>query len=211
MPRLLSAGQHAILVETTSAADTVGLADKLRSRPPANMLDFLPAEATVMVFAREGADLAALRSEVMALCRDTAPPVLSSGTDDDTVVVPVHYDGQDLERVAHLTGLSVADFIARHTEELWECTFVGFAPGFSYLGPTSGWALSVPRREQSRPSVPPGSVAVAGRYSAVYPRSSPGGWQLVGRTELPMWNVQHDPPALIQPGRHVRFVDADAS
>lgn len=209
-PRLLTAGRSSILVETGSTADTFGLVDQLRSHPPSGMVDFLPAEATVMVFARPGADLSVLRSDIARLCR-TPTFVLDCDSPDDIVDLPVHYDGEDLEQVAHIMGLSVNEVIGRHTGELWRCAYIGFAPGFSYLSPTSGSTLSIPRREQSRSSVPSGAVALAGCYSAVYPRSSPGGWQIIGRTDVQMWNIDNDPPSLVQPGRRVRFVDVDAS
>jgi KipI family sensor histidine kinase inhibitor len=86
--------------------------------------------------------------------------------------------------------------------------FGGFAPGFAYL--TGGDSrLRVPRRSEPRTTVPAGSVALAGEYSAVYPRSSPGGWQLIGRTDAAIWDLEHDPPALLRPGTWVRFVELE--
>ncbi|TSD40401.1 allophanate hydrolase subunit 1 [Rhodococcus sp. KBS0724] len=209
-PRLLTAGKSSILVETDSPTETLGLVEQLRRCPPSGMIDFLPAETTVMIFARPDADMSALRSEIGRLSL-TSTSILEHAQSDDVVIVPVHYDGEDLAELAHITGLSVRDIIARHTDELWRCSFIGFAPGFSYLSPTSATPWTIPRREQARPSVPPGSVALASRYCAVYPRSSPGGWQLIGRTDMQMWDIDNDPPALVQPGRVVRFVDADKS
>ncbi|WP_243740435.1 allophanate hydrolase subunit 1 [Streptomyces sp. 8K308] len=122
----------------------------------------------------------------------------------DTLTVPVRYDGPDLAEVAALTGLSAAEVVARHTAPLYTVAFAGFAPGFGYLTGTDP-VLHVPRRAEPRTAVPAGSVAVAGGYTGVYPRSSPGGWRLLGTTDAPLWDTDRDPPALLVPGRTVRF------
>ena len=112
----------------------------------------------------------------------------------------MHYDGPDLEEVCALTGLSRAELVAAHTGTPWRAAFVGFAPGFAYL--TGGdERLQVPRRTEPRTSVPPGSVGLAGGYSAVYPRASPGGWQLIGHTDVAVWDVDREPPALLPRAR----------
>jgi KipI family sensor histidine kinase inhibitor len=108
--------------------------------------------------------------------------------------------------VARLTGLSVQEVIAAHTGAEWRVAFCGFAPGFAYLS----WGdprLAVPRRSQPRTSVPAGSVALAGEFSAIYPRSSPGGWQLIGHTDTVVFDISREPPALLQPDVTVRFAD----
>ncbi|PZE34754.1 allophanate hydrolase subunit 1 [Curtobacterium sp. MCPF17_031] len=125
------------------------------------------------------------------------------------VVVPVTYDGVDLEAVSTLTGMTRDDLVAWHTGQVWTSAFCGFAPGFSYLTGTAP-SLDVPRRDASRTAVPSGAVALAGEFSAVYPRTSPGGWQLIGRTEVPMWSLDRTPPALAPAGVRLRFVDAQA-
>jgi KipI family sensor histidine kinase inhibitor len=112
--------------------------------------------------------------------------------------------------VAELSGLSVEDVITAHTGTDWRVAFCGFAPGFAYLG----WGdsrLSVPRRREPRTSVPTGSVALAGEFSAIYPRSSPGGWQLIGHTETVVFDIAREPPALLQPGAAVRFVEVSGA
>jgi len=125
----------------------------------------------------------------------------------DAVEILVHYDGPDLDEVCELTGLTRAEVVAAHTQTPWRVAFAGFSPGFAYLfGGDS--RLQVPRRNEPRTSVPAGSVGLAGEFSAVYPRSSPGGWQLLGHTEAILWDVGHQPPALLQPGSLVQFVDA---
>lgn len=117
----------------------------------------------------------------------------------------MRYDGPDLDEVAELTGLSPSEVVAAHTGCVWQAGFVGFAPGFAYL--TGGDPrLVVSRRAEPRTCVPAGSVALADEFSAVYPRASPGGWQLIGRTDAVLFDVDRDPPALVPPGARVRFV-----
>jgi len=118
----------------------------------------------------------------------------------------VTYDGEDLADVARLLDCSVAEVVARHTGEEWTVAFCGFAPGFGYLTSPGTW--DVPRRESPRTKVPTGSVGLAGEFSGVYPRESPGGWQLIGRTSVRIFDQERDPAALFHPGRRVRFVDA---
>jgi KipI family sensor histidine kinase inhibitor len=122
----------------------------------------------------------------------------------ETVVIPVTYDGRDLESVAALSGMTVDEVIARHTGSDFVVGWLGFAPGFAYLTGLDP-ALHLPRMEVPRTSVSPGSVAIAGPYSAVYPSPSPGGWRLLGHTDLRVWDVTADPPALLPPGTRVRF------
>ena len=133
------------------------------------------------------------------------------GAHDDPIVIGVTYDGPDLDAVAEFAGLDVDAVIDAHRETTWRVAFMGFAPGFGYLVPSRSGSgpldalRSVPRRAESRTSVPPGSVAVAAGYSAVYPRSSPGGWHLLGRSDIALWDVNATPPAILAPGRLVRF------
>ncbi|MFT4136470.1 5-oxoprolinase/urea amidolyase family protein [Microbacterium sp.] len=143
--------------------------------------------------ARAGrAALAALRPDA----RDAAPGPL--------VTIDTVYDGDDLAEVAALTGLGVDGVIRTHTATQWHVAFVGFAPGFAYLRSPDA-TLHVPRRATPRVRVPAGAVALAGDYSAVYPRASPGGWQLVGHTAMPLWEPSEDPPLRLQAGDRVRF------
>lgn len=139
----------------------------------------------------------------------------------DALVIDVDYSGADLAEVARILGWSVAEVIAWHSGCRWRVAFCGFSPGFGYLVPESaaggaaggGGAagdgaagrLRVPRRQSPRTSVPAGSVALADEFSAVYPRQSPGGWQLIGQTDAVLWDASRDSPALLTPGREVRF------
>jgi KipI family sensor histidine kinase inhibitor len=134
-------------------------------------------------------------------------PGPETATDDERHVIQVRYDGEDLHAVAHLTGLAVAEVVAAHTGTPWRVAFCGFAPGFSYLvgGDPN---LRVPRRDEARVRVPAGSVAIAGEFSSIYPRASPGGWQLLGHTDAVLWDAAADPPAVLRPGAVVEFRDA---
>ena len=122
----------------------------------------------------------------------------------------MRYDGPDLDEVGRLTGLGTTGVVAAHTGTAWMVAFGGFAPGFAYLTGGDG-RLRVPRRDRPRPSVPAGAVGLAGEFSGVYPRASPGGWQLLGTTDAVLWAVDRDPPALLSPGTTVRFVDVGPS
>jgi KipI family sensor histidine kinase inhibitor len=120
------------------------------------------------------------------------------------VTIPVTYDGEDLSTVADLLGESIEAVVRRHRETAWTSRFCGFAPGFAYL---AGWDLRVPRLATPRTKVPPGSVALADGWCGIYPVPSPGGWQLIGRTDVRLWDPDRDQPALLAPGTPVRFVE----
>ncbi len=128
------------------------------------------------------------------------------------VEIRVHYagsDGPDLLDVAERTGLTPEQVVEAHGAVDYTCFFLGFSPGFSYLGVLPP-ELELSRRDEPRKRVPAGSVAIAGRQTAVYPSATPGGWHLIGRTEAELWDVQREPPALLAPGDRVRFVPIDA-
>ncbi|MFC0314427.1 allophanate hydrolase subunit 1 [Gordonia phosphorivorans] len=218
--RELPAGDDAVVLDFSSAADPTApgrAAQALRSAADRGMLrisDAVPTASSVLVQAEPGTGLDVLA--VRRVLRDLPPP----GPDNDAatvtaLIVPVTYDGADLDELAALVGRTADDVVAAHTAIEWRVQFMGFAPGFGYLvpaaGPESARSLftGLRRREQSRPAVPAGAVAAAAGYSAVYPRISPGGWFLLGRTDLDMWNVDATPPALLSAGRTVRFECAD--
>jgi KipI family sensor histidine kinase inhibitor len=145
-------------------------------------------------------------SQLRDLVERTEPADDLAALDAPEIEVPVVYDGADLDDVARLLGLDRDAVVAAHTGTPWTAAFGGFAPGFSYL--TGGDPrLHVPRRDTPRTRVPAGAVGLAGEFSGVYPRSSPGGWQLIGRTDLPMWDSTRQPAALLLPGTVVRFVE----
>jgi biotin-dependent carboxylase-like uncharacterized protein len=129
---------------------------------------------------------------------------VTAHADGKLVVIEAVYDGEDLAEVGRLTGLGPDGVVAAHTGQVWTVAFGGFAPGFGYMV-GENQSLEVPRRSSPRTAVPAGSVALAGNYSAVYPRKSPGGWQLIGRTTARMWDLSREQPALAAPGDRVQF------
>lgn len=209
--RLLEMGDSAILVETGGIDDVLALApaldDLVRSGDSelAAVTDVVPAARTVLLVADHAADLARIAVRVWRVAAD-----LDRGPGrwpEHVVEIPVRYDGPDLDEVASLTRLDVQEVVAAHTSTPWRVGFGGFAPGFAYLV-GGDRRLTVPRRSSPRTSVPAGAVGLAGEFSGVYPRSSPGGWQLIGTTDVVLWDERRDPPALLQPGMGVRFVAA---
>lgn len=200
--RLLPAGGSALLAETGSLARALALLDLLQADLPEGVTGLIPAAQSVLVqFDPLRLSMADLAARLRRL--DLTPGPAQTGRD---IQIPVHYDGEDLTEVAALLGLSVADLIARHEAAVFTVAFTGFAPGFAYLQ-CSDPGLQVPRRQSPRVRIPAGAVAMAGEFGGVYPSDSPGGWQLLGRTPLPMWDLTRPQPALLAPGDRVRFAD----
>ena len=193
------AGDRAILVECTSWREALRLTRELLRQPFRGQEEVIQGEVSVLVaFADdESAREAQSRLREQGTTELAAEPVRE-------VRVDVVYDGPDLDAVGELTGLG-RDGVARlHAQTSWTAAFAGFAPGFAYLMAPHD-QLRVARRTEPRTRVPAGSVALGGTYSAVYPRESPGGWHLIGRSPTVMWDVNNDPPATLQPGDQVRF------
>jgi KipI family sensor histidine kinase inhibitor len=165
--------------------------------------ELVPGERTLLVLARTAAGLDAL----LPMLRGLKPATTSSAPSTE-LVVPVTYDGPDLDEVATAWGVDAESVVRRHLQASWTVAFTGFSPGFGYLRTSADWQV-VPRRESPRTRVPAGSVALAGRYAGIYPRESPGGWQLIGRTQVELFDPDRDPPALLWPGRSVRFHEVD--
>jgi KipI family sensor histidine kinase inhibitor len=206
--RLLPYGDRGLLVELADTAAVVAVADLVRAHPQAAELvaDVVPGARTVLVVARPGVPsgrLVDVAPDEWAVAEAVLQPVRQVRRDDPTTI-PVVYDGPDLAEVAALTGMSEREVVAAHTGMPWRVAFGGFAPGFAYLVGGDP-RLRVPRRDEPRTSVPAGSVGLAGEFSGVYPRASPGGWQLIGRTDLPLWDLDSDPPALLTAGATVVF------
>jgi KipI family sensor histidine kinase inhibitor len=191
-------GDLALLVEVD---DPAGVARTLREAPPAGVVEVVPAAATVLVVHTAGTDVRRLA----AVLADVAPT--AARDDDREVEIPVRYDGDDLADVAAACGTTVDDVVRRHAAASYTVAFCGFAPGFAYLRGLDP-SLVVPRLATPRVRVPAGSVAIADTWSAVYPRESPGGWRLLGRTDAALWDLGRPAPALLSPGTRVRFVDA---
>ncbi|MCA1221045.1 5-oxoprolinase subunit B family protein [Streptomyces sp. 8L] len=204
--RAVRVGDHALLLELGGSEETAALHAELLRRRAAGALpavgEIVPAERTVLVDglaepARFAADVAGWRLAPA----DTA--------DSASVDLPVRYDGPDLADVAGMWGVSPKEAALLHAGTSFRVAFCGFSPGFGYLtGLDERYAVR--RRATPRTSVPAGSVAVAGPYTGVYPRSSPGGWQLIGTTDAVLWDPEREPPALLAPGTRVRFVAVDA-
>ena len=201
--RLLPSGSTALLVELDGLDDVLALYAALADSPPEGVVDVVPAARTVLLVTDPARTTLAA---VAAAVRTVTPGPAAQGS-GDTVELPVHYDGADLADAAELLGLTPGRLVERHTGAPWTVAFCGFAPGFGYLVQPGGqW--DVPRRATPRTKVPPGSVALAGEFSGVYPRESPGGWQLIGRTDVAVFDLGRDPAALLRPGTRVRFVAA---
>ena len=203
--RVVPCGPGAVLVEGAGSVEALSLAAHLRRHLVGTadvpqvvaqvVAEVVPAARTVLV---EGVEPARLERAL-----DSWDPA-GGGAAGPLVEVPVVYDGDDLEVVARLWDCPVREVVERHTSLELVSAFCGFAPGFAYLaGLPEDW--SVPRLEAPRARVPAGAVAVAGTWSAVYPTASPGGWRLLGRTELVLWDARRDPPALLAPGTRVVF------
>lgn len=204
-PDVRPAGRSAVLATFDSLDDVIAFHAGLAAAEVPGLTEVVSGARTLLIrFDPDRTDAGRLRA-VLAGVSPVHPD--TSAADHAPLVVPVTYDGADLDSVAARTGTTRDGLVAWHTGQVWTSAFCGFAPGFSYLTGTSP-SLDVPRRTASRTVVPSGAVALAGEFSAVYPRSSPGGWQLIGRTVVAMWSLDRDPPALAPAGTRIRFVDA---
>lgn len=201
-------GDTGVLVEVDDVAQALALHAALRAAPPPGLVDLVPAARSVLVRVAPGTDLRVVAAAVHAV-RVAAPGAVAADDAAPVVEIPVVYDGEDLDEVARLTGLTTGEVVGVHTGQVWTVAFAGFAPGFGYLA-GADLRLTVPRLRVPRTSVPAGAVALAGEFSGVYPRASPGGWQLIGRTDHEMWCPDRDPPAVLTPGVRVRFVERAA-
>ena len=208
-PGLVPLGDSAVLVTLGSSIDREvsrlvhALAHAVSSAGLRGVIDVVPAYASIAVHydpllvdeSEVSARLLELASSDLADARAPSRPV---------VTIPVRYDGPDLSSVAEACGLAVPDVVARHSGVEYFVYMMGFAPGFAYLGDLDP-ALHLPRRASPRTRVPRGSVAIAGGQTAVYPHDTPGGWHLIGTTDLAMFDHERDPPSLLRAGDRVRF------
>jgi KipI family sensor histidine kinase inhibitor len=193
-------GPRAVLIEDLGA-DPAAWAAGLRGMSLPGVAEVVPAAETVLVACADAGALAQVRERITTV-RATDPARQGSAA---PIEIPVRYDGEDLEFVASSTGFDVEDIVALHSEGEYVVAFCGFAPGFGYLRGLDP-RLHLPRRATPRTRVPAGSVAIAAEFTAVYPRPSPGGWLLLGTTDSVMFDPDRSPPALLEPGAHVRFV-----
>lgn len=199
--RLRPVGRQGVLAEVPDLSTVHRLVAAVRASG-LPVVDVVPGYRTVLVTTASTADLAVVRQALPGLDLPAASAVSAR-----LVEVPVVYDGEDLASVAALTGLSEAEVVRRHTAPDYVVAFLGFAPGFPYLVGLDP-RLHVPRRSSPRTSVPAGSVGLAGPQTGVYPQATPGGWRLIGRTSVALFDVTRDPPALLAAGDRLRFVAA---
>jgi KipI family sensor histidine kinase inhibitor len=204
--RFLPVNLNSLIVELEDLDETLALYSSLEASPIEGLEEAVPAARTILIrYRRDVLGAAELAGNLRA--RTLGP---SSDAPDGAIEIPVRYDGDDLQEVAEIIGISPNEVVGRHTASEYKVAFTGFAPGFAYLvgGDPS---LNVPRRRSPRTRIPAGAVGLAGQFSGVYPQASPGGWQIIGTTNVPMWDISRTPPALLQPGMRVRFIDSDVS
>lgn len=203
--RLLPSGDSGLLIECDDLTEVGRLHAAVRDRPPEGLIDLVPAARTLLlVLDPEITSPGAARRAVGAL---EFGEVSATGPEVEVVEIGVRYDGEDLAQVGSLLGCPPREVVQQHTEGTWRVAFCGFAPGFGYLTPEDREPWSIPRRDNPRARVPAGAVGLAGEFTGLYPRESPGGWQLIGRTRTTLFDLHRDPPALLSPGTRVRFVE----
>ena len=202
--RISAYGESSLLVELDDLESVHRAYASLRQEQLPGVVDLVPAARSVLVLFEADTDPApvvrALRNTQSTGRTSTAGPL---------VTIPTVYDGEDLEEVAALAGLTVAEVVSLHCEQEYLAAFAGFVPGFAYLTGLDP-RLRLPRLPSPRVQVPAGSVAIADEFTAVYPRPSPGGWRLLGRTDVELFDVRRDPPALLAPTTRIRFCPVPA-
>ncbi len=202
--RLLPYGERALLLSCADFDDTQAVRAALAAERWPEIEEVVVGAETLLLRLRS-----ALSSRRRHQLEHLAPPAVDP-TASDPITIEVDYSGEDLAEVAERLDMSSEDVVAAHSEQTWTVAFCGFAPGFAYLHGQNE-RLTVPRRETPRTQVPSGAVGLADRWSGIYPRSGPGGWQLIGTTSATLWDLHRDPPALLQPGATVRFVPSTSS
>ena len=204
--RFLPVNLSAFMVELQSLEQTMALTDSLNNMPIAGIEEITPAARTILV--RYNPVITSVNGLVSEISlRDVSKVELKASK---LVTIPVDYSGEDIAEVARYLGITIDEVIRRHTENEYQVAFSGFAPGFGYMV-SKGAQLNVPRRSSPRVRIPAGSVALAGEFSSVYPQASPGGWQLIGTTDIAVWNIDREEPALLQAGYRVNFIDKTRS
>ncbi len=199
---VLDYGDQALMVQCGSTAEVLAWANALRGAAWPGVIDIVAAARTVLVKLDGPRCQGVIRQRLRKLRVDVNEVARADRGAD--VVIDVVYDGPDLAEVASHTGLTTAQVINAHTATPWRVGFAGSVPGFAYLVDGDP-RLRVPRRSDPRTSVPAGSVGLAGEFSAIYPRRSPGGWQLIGHTDAVLWDIERPDPALLTQGMWVQF------
>jgi KipI family sensor histidine kinase inhibitor len=213
--RICRLGEQLLLVELGTTIDdgvnrrVLALAAWVRKQHWPGVLDVVPAFASLGLHLATSADDRAIED---ALGEWIATPAAPAEEENGQLVeIPVRYggvDGPDIDPVAAVSGLTRREVVDRHAARTYRVFMLGFLPGFAYLG-TLDQAIAVPRRPTPRTRVASGSVGLAGAQTGIYPRESPGGWQIIGRTDVRLFDPRHDPPALLAPGDRVRFVPVE--
>jgi len=212
-------GEHALLLELPTNAAVHATAHAARNRFGDQLVEVVPGHQTLLVVWDEGLeDAVALMSNLKALASDASAfkldiSAIGKEPPPPVVVIPARYDGADLDAVAARLALSREAVVGLHSGAAYTVAFMGFAPGFPYLiagkdARDVAALLELGRLDTPRTEVPAGSVAVAAGYCGIYPHNSPGGWNLLGRTDLVLFDAERDPPALLAPGTPVRFEPA---
>ncbi|SDP83137.1 5-oxoprolinase subunit PxpB [Lentzea jiangxiensis] len=189
-------GTDALLVEVDSLTEVAAVRAALHGLD--GIEELVPAARTVLV----KGDLHGIRAALKTVDLTRVP-----ATHPREITIPVTYDGPDLDLVAETAGTTADEVVELHTAATYEVAFCGFAPGFGYLTGLPE-VLRQPRLDSPRTKVPQGSVGIAGEFTAAYPRATPGGWRLIGRTGITLFDPRSETPALLQPGDQVRFVVA---
>ncbi|MCW2799595.1 MAG: hypothetical protein JWQ70_1067 [Aeromicrobium sp.] len=202
-PRFLPCGPTAVMIEVADTDAAAQLAAHLRRAHLSGVIDLVPAARTVLVTCASAGQLASVRGSVSGF--EPGVGIERSGV---LVEVPTVYDGDDLDSVAESIGASVSELIELHSTTVYDAAFCGFVPGFAYLTGLPP-VLRLPRRLNPRARVPGGSVAIGADFTGVYPTASPGGWHLLGRATVAMWDSSRARPSFIEPGDTVRFVPVD--
>jgi KipI family sensor histidine kinase inhibitor len=202
--RFLPAGPTAVLIEVDDLDEVFSLTAEIdrhrRNGWGPAIVDVVPGATTVLVDGVTDPDRV-----VHEIAGWSLPP--ANGAFTGTVKVLCRYDGPDLGDVARVWGVTEAEAVEVHSSLRHRVAFCGFSPGFAYIAGL-GERWQVPRRPSPRPAVPTGSVALGGMFTGIYPRCSPAGWQVIGHTDVALWDPGRDPPALLAPGAAVRFVAA---
>ncbi|MFZ1164901.1 5-oxoprolinase subunit B family protein [Mycobacterium sp.] len=198
---VLDYGDQALLLQFDSTAEVLAWTGALSDATMPGVLDIVPAARTVLLKLDGPGRQGAVRRQLRAL---RVTPEASAPAPAEPTVIDVVYDGADLAEVAGLTTMTTTQVISAHTARPWQVGFCGFAPGFAYLVGGDPH-LTVPRRSEPRSSVPAGAVGLAGEFTGIYPRRSPGGWQLIGHTDAVLWDIDRPDPALLTPGMWVQF------
>lgn len=214
-PRIDRMGESALLLSLAAGispaanARVHNVANALKAAAPRGLIDLVPAYSSLLV--RFDPDLLSERYLLELLDKGVAGATVDASEGATTHEVPVRYggdNGPDLDQLARTAGITAGAVVRMHSAPVYRVYFVGFMPGFAYMGPVPA-PIAAPRLDSPRVRVPAGSVGIAGMQTGIYPLGSPGGWRLLGRTAVQVWDPYREPPSLFAPGDRVRFVPVE--